>query len=145
MLKRGWDLRYLSLSVFNDWYYLLKGKLAGEADLPVVAVYVDALVETKEGSYLYCGLIEDFFLSRDNGLDRLYFKKVYRRKLGEDFKRESEDDAPTSKWLDERYYEMPGEFFVIPYAQIKNMNVRYFYLLEKNNVEKEDPESTEAE
>jgi hypothetical protein len=135
VLRQGWDIRYSSLSVFNDWYYLLKGKLASDIELPVVAVYADALVETKEGSYLYCGLIKDFFLSKDNGLDRLYFKQVYRRKLDIDLKKDSEEEASSSKWLDSRYYEMPGEFFVIPYNQIKNLNIRYLYLVEEADLE----------
>lgn len=135
VLRQGWDILYPSLSVFNDWYYLLKGKLATDVNLPIVAVYADALVETKEGSYLYCGLIKDFFLSKDNGLDRVYFEEVYRRKLDKDLKAEAEKETSTAKWLDDRYYSMPGEFFIIPYAQIKNLNVRYLYLVEEANEE----------
>ncbi|GAB2783551.1 hypothetical protein GCM10027275_29430 [Rhabdobacter roseus] len=132
VLRKGLDVRYRSLSVFNDWYYLLRGKLKMDTQeqLPIMAVYVDALVETKEGSYLYCGLINDFFLSKDNGLDRLYFREVYRRRLDKDYEKESSDETTGAKWLDARYYEMPGEIFVIPYAQIKNLNVRYLYLVE---------------
>ena len=126
------DRRFHLLRMYNEWYYALSGRLESidstQNSTILPDVFVDVLVETKEGSYLYCGLLKDFFLSKDNGLDRLYFEEVYRRKLCEDTTKPPTDELTPAKWLDSRYYEMPGEVFVIPYSQVKNLNIRYLYL-----------------
>lgn len=132
------DIRFHSLRFNNDWYYLLSGRILDFPGRPgntqaISYVFVDTLVETKEGSYLYCGILEEFFLSKD-GLDRICLSQVYRRKLSDDAPGEDapgvaisdDDEAPTGKPFDQRYYEMPGDLFVIPYAQIRNLNLSYF-------------------
>lgn len=131
------DIRFHSLRFNNDWYYLLSGRLLDFPGRPgqasaVSLIFVDALVEVKDGSYLYSGLLEEFFLSKD-GLDRICLSQVYRRKLSDDASdrvpselESAEDEGPTGKAFDQRYYEMPGDLFVIPYAQIRNLNLSYF-------------------
>ncbi len=133
VLRNKLDYKYHFLRIHNEWYYLLTGRFyTPEAvpENPGVDVYADLLVETKEGSYLYSGLVKDFFLSKDNGLDRIYFEQIFRRRLESDLTNQPDltiQDEKVEKWLDSRYYEMPGDIFVIPYAQIKNINVRYLY------------------
>lgn len=29
-------------------------------------------------------------------------------------------------YIDERYYDMPGQNFIVPYAEVKNINIIYF-------------------
>jgi hypothetical protein len=139
LVKRfDFDVRFHSLRFNNDWYYLLSGRLLDFPGRPgrasaVSLIFVDALVETKEGSYLYCGLLEEFYLSKD-GLDRMCLSQVYRRKLSDDAPGTNapdpneplDEESPTGKAFDQRYYEMPGDLFVIPYAQIRNLNLSYF-------------------
>ena len=133
VLRNKLDYKYHFLRIHNEWYYLLTGRFYTSEDIlenPGVDVYADALVETKEGSYLYSGLVKDFFLSKDNGLDRIYFEEIFRRKLESDLTDQSDpkvQNEKVEKWLDSRYYEMPGDIFVVPYSQIKNINVRYLY------------------
>ncbi|WP_373515148.1 hypothetical protein [Persicitalea sp.] len=133
VLDRKLDYKYHFLRIHNEWYYLLTGRFYISDLMSENAgtdVYADVLVETNEGSYLYSGLIKDFFLSKDNGLDRIYFEEIFRRKLEGDLADQSDpmmQNEKVEKWLDSRYYEMPGDIFVIPYSQIKNINVRYLY------------------
>ncbi len=127
------DCRYYFLRVDNDWFYLLTGRILDFPDMTgsgddVSAVHVDVVIEAKECSYLYTGVLATFYLSREQGLDRIYLKNVYRRKLADDL---LITDAPlTNKAVDTRYYSMPGDLFVISYASIKTINVSYITMQE---------------
>ena len=116
-------------------------------------VWVDILVENKEHSLIYSGFLFEFILSKEEGLDRLYLSGVRRRKFTDDKaegnKKGENDTLPTSEKKtdleviyndkeiaenesitandeDGRYYYMPGDTFVIPYAQIANINIFYY-------------------
>lgn len=131
--RYNWDIRYHSLRFNNEWYYLLSGRILDFPDMPgdsesIDFVLVDVLTETKEGSYLYCGVLQKYYLSPTQGLDRIYLSNVYRRLLKDD-----RTDPPadfTAKETDARYYTMPGDLFVVPFAQIKNLNMTYYTLTE---------------
>jgi hypothetical protein len=149
------DYKYPIFRFQNSWYPILKGTIVNfpgyqHLQANIQLVWIDVIVETKEGSYIYSGIIDDFFLSKDEGLDRIYLKNVRRRRLtnepndmlesihangGEatDLDQIDEEEAiDEMDALDKRYYYMPGDFFVIPYSQIKNMNIRYFNLDEES-------------
>ncbi len=103
------DLKYNILKVNNEWYYLFSGKLAeSEVDL----IQLDVLVHSDKGTTLYSGILEDYFLNKTGGIDRLYMIKVYR----------------------DTKYEMPGDFFVIFGKDILNINLTYFKLKEEDQV-----------
>lgn len=122
------DIYFPSLRFYNEWYYLFSGRIKdfpkyegsskGITDYP----FLNVVVEYKEATYIYRGILEHFILSKE-GLDRIYLSNVYRRKLQED---NCEDPKPASLDQDSRYYFIPGEFFVIPFSQVKNLNVEYF-------------------
>lgn len=122
------DIRFPSLRFYNEWYYLFSGRIKdfpkyegsskGITDYP----FLNVVVEYKEGTYIYRGILEHFILSKD-GLDRIYLSNVYRRKLEGD---KTPSPKPETLDQDSRYYFIPGEFFVIPFNQIKNLNVEYF-------------------
>jgi len=104
------DLRYNILKVSNEWYYLFSGKLVeSEVDL----IQLDVLVHSnsERGTTLYSGILEDYFLNKEGGIDRLYLIKVYR----------------------DTKYEMPGDFFVIFGKDISNINLSYFRLEEPSS------------
>ena len=94
------DLKYHSLRFNNDWYYLLSGRIV---DFPgweghseeIEYVFADVLVETKECSFLYCGVLEEYYFSKDS-LDRLVLSQVFRRKVVED---PAKNAKPESKAL----------------------------------------------
>lgn len=130
VMKNNWDMKYHSLKFNNEWYYLLSGKIPDESGVfvdhaKVQLVQLDVLVESSEGTVIYSGILQTFYLSKTEGLDRIHLSNVYRRKL-------KDDVPPTQKETDEkafdaRYYSMPGDLFVIPYNQIKNLNITYYY------------------
>jgi hypothetical protein len=149
------DYKYPIFRFQNSWYPILKGTVVNfpgyrHLQANIQWVWIDVIVETKEGSYIYSGVIDDFFLTKEEGLDRIYLKNVRRRRLTNEPNEhleiaESEavqtidldqiDEPETDSEmdaLDKRYYYMPGDFFIIPYSQIKNMNIRYFSLDEQS-------------
>lgn len=129
---RKWklDLKYTFLRINNEWYYLFSGEIL-DTEIPgeskdIYFIQIDALVQTNDGTVVYCGTLEDYFLSSTNGLDRIYLSSVYRRKLSKDRSPEEESEGGyLEKYLDTRYYAMPGDLFVIPYEKIINLNITY--------------------
>lgn len=134
--KNNWDIKYHSLRFNNEWYYLLSGRII---DFPgnvgdsrnINMVRVDVLSESQGNTIIYSGILREFYLSKADGLDRIYLTNVYRRKLTDDSPREL--TAPIEQEFDDRYYKMPGDIFVIPYQQIRNINITY-YIIEEEGV-----------
>lgn len=103
-------------------------------------------VEAKDGTLLYSGYLDKYVLTKDEKLDRIYLTAVRRRKLADDvqgppgdlpagaaevmdYSESATDAAPTDgeapTEFDLRYYFMPGHYFMIPGAEIKNINITY--------------------
>lgn len=103
----------------NEWHYLFTGEIldfpgqAGKTE-DVDMIYVDALVDCGEGSILYSGVLADYILGQNGGLDRIFLSDTRRRYLKKDNGAESD------------YYEMPGNLFVIPYSKIINLHITYY-------------------
>lgn len=129
----NWDIRFHYLRFNNDWYYLFSGRILDFPDIEgqsvdIELIRVDVLMETKEGTFIYSGILHDFYLQRDS-IDRIYLKEVYRRKLADDNDPEVPsltDESSFEMAFDKRYYRMPGDLFVVPYSSIKNLNVTYY-------------------
>ena len=62
------------------------------------------------------GILADYILSKEGGLDRIYLRDVKRRYLVKD-KPDNDENL---------YYQMPGEFFVISAQQIINIHITYY-------------------
>lgn len=147
--KYSLDVRIQLLRLYNDWYYHLWGfvsrndkgeRIFNEIDI----VWLDVLVDNKEGSYIYSGWLYEFILSKEEGLDFLCLNGVRRRKLSMDkitepeaskkdirvsydnYEEKNETVAQLNNYIDERYYDMPGQNFIIPYKEVKNINIIYF-------------------
>lgn len=105
------------LTIYNKWYHVLKPP---NGDNSEISVWVDVLVETKNDSVLYRGFITDFWLDRDGGICELHIENVRRREFKNDEKQLSEDE------IIQRYYNIPGERFIIKYQDVKNMNLIYY-------------------
>lgn len=124
------DLRYPFLRLNNEWYYLFSGEILDFLDAPeesrnIEMIQVDALIHTSEGAVVYSGTLVNYYLSKDNGLDRLYLSKVYRRRFVDDLGHGTPSVGYIERYLDHRYYSMPGDLFVITYNQIINLNITY--------------------
>jgi len=102
-------------------------------------IQVDVLTSGDEGDMLYCGILEKYTLNSKVGLENIYMSSVYRRRLSSDYQAASEhatgfpieEDADPmaavlSKDTDARYYNMPGDYFMIPISEVKNINITYY-------------------
>jgi hypothetical protein len=140
----GLDLRTRSLRFENQWYYLLTGEVLGFANgipfdqLPS-GVYVSAIIDQGKESILYWGIVEDFSFDAEGELDRLILSLAHRRPLHSD--RESTDPTrtmpidsriPNRPDEDERYYEIRGDYLVIRYADVRTINLEYFWVEEES-------------
>lgn len=103
----------------TPWYYELKGKLSGDSDAQLIKV--SCLLDTKEGSYLYYGYLDDFYLGQYGQLDRIVLFDVYRRDIKSDNGLAQNND---------RYYQIKGERLIIKYSQVLNLNIEYLYIYE---------------
>jgi hypothetical protein len=125
------------LRLNSEWYYLLTGRgqpILKENDVSSDQIYIqlDVLTQAASGeALLYCGILDRFSLTKDGGLDRVVLTKVYRRP----FRLDRPEEASPSKDRDERYYNMPGVYFIIPFEQIVNLNVYYKAVLEEERTE----------
>ena len=96
------------------------------------------LLETKDGGVLYRGFLTDFWLDKEGGIRELHFENVRRRIFKNDIEtrsielkiNEKLDEAEPAELeindLDERYYYIPGEHFIIKYEDVLNMNITYY-------------------
>lgn len=154
-------IKYPILRFYNDWHYIFRGIILDfpghEGDAGSVNnVWVDVITINKDDAYIYSGFLKEYYLTKDDGLDRIYLSNVRRRKLVQDAETgiagmppgagiedlssalgnvEVDYDAVLQKggdvdqiaaFVDDRYYFMPGDYFVIPYSEIKNINVTYY-------------------
>jgi hypothetical protein len=103
--------RYHFFRIDSPWYYLFKGE--GQAD----GVKIAATMEIAGNSFLYVGVLENFFINKEGNIDRLVLVSASRRHLKNDKGTLSES---------ERFYPIDGHYFVLKYDEIKNLNVEYF-------------------
>ena len=130
---RQFDLRWSMLRFENDWYYRLRGEVLGFGEnepslhLPD-GVYASAVVEQGTETYLYWGILEDWALDGEGDLDRLYLTVAHRRRLRDDRASETQDDADLGHGPDERFYEIRGDALVLRYADVRTLNLDYFWV-----------------
>ncbi|WP_175657450.1 hypothetical protein [Burkholderia ambifaria] len=107
------------------WYYLFSGLDHPDPDA-IDGAIVAAVVEFKEGSYLYTGVLLDWETNESGELDRLLLQNAQRRKLD----RDRPYDAESGQFRDDpsRFYPIAGDVFVLRYDEIKTMNVTYLAL-----------------
>jgi hypothetical protein len=126
------DLRIKFLRLGNEWHYLFSGEFfyLTKDIVPsnIFIIQIDVVMNSSEGDIIYSGTLEDFYLSKDNGLDRIYLRNVYRRSLKDDLDQDQPNVGYLNREADERYYAMPGDLFVISYSKIINLNITYITL-----------------
>jgi hypothetical protein len=126
---RGWDRKYEFLRFDNFWFYLFEGEILEFPDIPsapqqIDGVYLSAVVQHGERSYLYRGVVEQYYFDRSGNLDRVLLALAARRDL-------SDDRAPDQQHQvegDSRYYGIEGDFFVLRYSEMKTICIEYFVL-----------------
>ncbi len=117
-----WDNTYNFLRFPNEWYYMLDPEPnRKQNNLPVV--WLSTVVDHKEASYLYRGIVSDWQLDRIGGLEKVELANAMRRTL--------KDDRPIEELHkpqgDGRYYKIEGMRFMIRYADMKTVNLFYAF------------------
>jgi hypothetical protein len=105
----------------NRWWYLFNGYLNNVTSFDLV--FVDAIVDTKDGTMIYSGVLKEFVCNGEE-LDRIYLEETTRR----EFKRR--DGIQTGLLVNEpgNTQDIPGYIFTLPYKQIINLNLRFIIL-----------------
>jgi hypothetical protein len=149
--KNKFDRRFRLFRYKNDWFYILTGEILDYPLIPgnsddIDFIYIDALVDTNEGSIIYSGILAEFKLSKEDGLDLLYLTEVRRRYLKDvkktpdaQQKEQTEVENQTehavqhetielisSSEQNERYFDLPGQLFVLSFNKIVNLHITYY-------------------
>lgn len=124
------DIHRDSLRLNNEWYYMLTGRILDTkedryASKKIRYIQVDVMIDEGSETWLYCGILNEFYLSQQDGLDRIVLYYVFRRKIDQDLSLTERLNPPLDKSEDERYYRMPGDYLIVPYHTILNMNITY--------------------
>lgn len=124
----------------NEWYYLLSGEVLEFSESPEPApaidgVYLSAVVDHSDGSFLYRGIVRDFTFGRDGQLEKIILTLAHRRKLESDRAATQPPIAGAAPLpSDDRYYMIDGDFFVLRYSETTTINLDYFALFDPQEV-----------
>jgi hypothetical protein len=111
----------------TPWFYLFKGfnDEGDGADFVKLAVTVQQV----EATYLYYGILEDFYLTDSGNLDRIILSSVVRRQLIADELPEEGDESDSEAL---RFYEISGDRLVFKYHDITSLNIEYYKIIENS-------------
>lgn len=130
-----WDRTHKFFRFQNSWHYILKGEffdfpraeiiLERDTVEDIEFVFVDAILEINNESYIYDGILVDYELSNNGGLDTISITNAQRRNI--------KDDSEISKKGKKKdnlskYYPIEGHILVLKYCEIKNLNFTYYTL-----------------
>lgn len=104
------------------WYYLLTGADFDEKSRPDFII-VSAVVPIGNRSWIYSGMLDEFFVDKNGVLDRLILQQVTRRPLN----KSSINDQESSS----EYFEIAGDYFVLRYKETITLNIEYIKLIDE--------------
>lgn len=115
------DRRYRVFRFTNKWHYILSGEYLDFPDVKdtyqdIDIIIVDVLCIIGNEQYIYSGQLLYHYYTDTGDLDTIHIKYPMRRKLSDDNK-------------EDRYYQIPSKFLMIPYKTVSNINVRYIRLM----------------
>lgn len=116
IIKFNLDKRFSWLRFDNYWYYFFKAFDFNQIEPDLLEIV--ATVNLGEETYLYKGILEDYTLDRYGDLDKLIISSACRRDIKND-----EDDI---------FYPIEGDYFLLKYTEILNMNVFFINLTLSN-------------
>lgn len=147
---KKWDRTSKYFRFQNSWHYILKGEFFDfpRADITlekdtvedIEFVFIDAVVEINNESYIYDGILVDYELSQDGGLDTISLTNAQRRNLKDDAEITKEGKAKDNL---SSYYPIDGHVLVLKYREIKNLNFTYYTLEYDSNDEELIPRIVE--
>lgn len=109
--------KFSIFEIDSPWYYLFKGY--DWEDGKPSAVRIAATLEMGGKCFLYVGILEKFFLTTEGNIDRLVITNAMRREITKDKDTREETD------LLKRFYPIDGDYFVLKYSEVKNLNVQF--------------------
>lgn len=125
--KNKLDRKYKLLRFKNAWHYIFTGQffdfpratydLTKDKPEEIDYIFIDALVQIKEGTMLYEGMLVGYVLSDKLGLETITLMEAKRRYLKDDFSNKKA-----------KHYNIPGHVIVLKYSEIVNLNFSYFKL-----------------
>jgi hypothetical protein len=142
----GLDHRYAFFRFDSPWFYLLSGERAAfpeaadslamdwgtwetgkiDSPLPPDLIVVSAVLE-RDQSLIYEGVVTDFVLDREGNLDYIELALPIRRLMKDDVPADSERrQGFHQRASDPRYYRIAGNFLILKYAEVKELNIDYF-------------------
>jgi hypothetical protein len=133
--RAGWDRKYPFFRFDNEWNYVFTGEVREfTADpgalTPISGTYVSVVLELGGRPFLYVGILVDYYFDRSGNLDRLLLSSAVRRDFSQDRAHSSPEDTdpPQSGTGEERFYAIDGDYLVVRYSDIKNLNIKYLYV-----------------
>ena len=108
------------LSFETPWYYELKGKISRDTDQEYIKF--SCVQEIDGNAYIYFGVLEEFYLTRDGQLDRIVLSDASLRRF-EPKKQESKN-----------IHQFEGSRLILKYSEIKNLNIEFY------QITREEPE-----
>ncbi|HAT1825566.1 TPA: hypothetical protein JBA24_14340 [Legionella pneumophila] len=114
------DKKWKWLRFNNEWFYFFKGYDYFDDTIECVEIY--ALVETGGESYLYYGLLKDYFFDSEGNISTIILCSAKRTLCGQ-FSSEIKNKKLTPK---ECFHSIPqSHCFILKYSDIVNLNI-YF-------------------
>ncbi|SMC33620.1 hypothetical protein [Moheibacter sediminis] len=124
------DLKFSPLSFSNHWHYFFKGEIIRKIENVAInknlinfrskqnnLSVLDILTIEGDQKYLYKGILLDYNLKDDNeDLDSIVLYEPRKKKYDKD-----RDENGKLNYL--QFEEIPGNFILIPYSSILNINV----------------------
>ncbi len=114
--KSKLEKRYPFLRMDSPWYYLFT--LYDCNNDAADGVRVAAIIEAAGKAYLYLGWLDKFYLDVSGDLLRLVLVGAMRREMGADKQYQNNS-------INERFYPIDGDYFILKYSEIKSLNVQY--------------------
>ena len=134
----GFDIKYRILRFTNKWTYLLKGdslQFPQHYDTLNIKylidfIMVDAIVWKEDETIIYTGILNDFYTNRDGELETIVIDTIKEidskqsQRNNQQLKLFGSDEVQNEKIQDGDVIE--GTQFVIPYSEIKSLNLKYY-------------------
>jgi hypothetical protein len=123
VLSKSLDTNYDILKYKNIWHYIITARilnfeknshiLQNDTVEDVDFTYVDALVNVNDQTYIYKGVLADYQLARDGGLDLLIVTNAQRKLISD----------PTGT-----YKDIKGNYIILKYSDLINLNLTFIQL-----------------
>lgn len=140
------DIKFSLFRFNNEWYYHFSGESqlidyfsdmrfceklkVGikkiEEVLSTTYVFVAIVVNHGCGTYLYRGILQDYYYNKEGQLERIVLQQALRRALVNDRNIDCCESDPEN---DDRFYHIKGDFLIINYSDIVTMNVDYRFVI----------------